>query len=207
MTLLNTLHLVSTHLEASPAPSSASLLSRTVKICLANLSVLMEDRSALAFSTSSSGINGAGSGGGKGKGKKRGHGSTGDGVLESAPVPVSTSALHAAVTSVGILSLAMRQPALPSSIRTLATRILLSLAMSLPARRLRTGEDGVLLSKVESAVSQLLADGLCGGAGSASEGTIGGEAAWVVATSTVKVSLALFFACTLGVNLTAALLS
>ncbi|KAL7414731.1 hypothetical protein BDY24DRAFT_384372 [Mrakia frigida] len=177
LTLLRTLSLLTSHLPPSPAPSSASLLSRTLKLTLSNLSPLLNERptSSSSFTTSTTTSRSLG------KGKKRS--ATGADsllTLESTTPPLSSIQIAVVLASLDVMEGAMECVALGASLRTMAVRVLVGLQLGLPSRK-AVGSGAGGLEEVGRKVEGVLVKGLVGGGGSGGGGgTIGGEAGWVV---------------------------
>lgn len=154
---------------------------RATKVALADLGPLLSERPASSASAATTPPALTGSTTGKGKGKKRTHGADGGFlVLESGAHAVSPETSTVILAALALLAQLLPSPALPSSLRTLATRLLLSIALALPQRAAHP----VLPAHadIERAVRELLVSGLHTGA----EGTMGGEAAWVLPLSSIS---------------------
>lgn len=168
--LLKTLSLISTNVGPL-APSrdvSASLVERGVKTCLRTLGgSLLPVRESTDDEVESTG--------GKGKGKRT-QSEMARNILATASLPLSLdvqASLHAALAW---LEVVLPHPALPPATHVLATKVLLSVAFSLP-HSLVVG--GAARKTLEETVARLLAEGVENGP-VAREGGVGPELGWVV---------------------------
>lgn len=165
------------------APSrevSASLVERTAKASLRIVGgALLPSRESDEVDDPAVGGLEVHEGAGKGKGKKRAQdGTIGGNILATSAMPLAAPVVSAVQAALSLLGLLLPHPALPVPAHVLATKVLLSVAFSLPHSAIVNGTTQQALEKV---VARLLAEGVESGP-VAREGGVGPELGWVVSS-------------------------